>query len=168
MTGDPVVLEFNGKLLTPTGAHLTGMKDLDEFCRGMDIRLKRSGGSKSQKDFLARFRTKHFPLKKRKAPGKKAAPKKELTDEEKLERKVLEVMRRDYTFQETGSRGGRKALIFTLEDKHGKDAEAVYQGNGQFGPVIPPEASSRVLARNRWAADQYHDRYGIALAEVLG
>jgi len=132
------------------------------------------------------------PLKGRKpkrkveasTPPKKAEPK-PTSPEQLQERAVLGILKAAHPHREEGrghgrdngrdhgsNRGGRndrgpKTLIFQVEDKHGKMAEAQYKGKGQFEPFVPREENgTKTVARNKWAARMFFDHYGAALAAL--
>jgi len=174
--GEPVVVQVGKDLFTPTGGPLKGLGDLEEFCTRLGIKPKASKPNADQKEFLAKFRDKHFPGSKKteepKAKPAMAKPamakpvKKGLSPEEKLEKAVLEELGRKYDARTSSERGGKKKLVFQLKDKHGKVAEAVYIGSGKFDPLKTLETGVGVLARNRWAAREFYDLFAYTQMEI--
>lgn len=155
-----VAVSWRGSLYTGRGKPLSEKTPLTDFCARIGIRPKPRKPRKGHRTFLYDFRDTHFPKKpKAKKKPKPRKPPRELTPEEKRERAVLDRLKDAFK-----TRGKGKGLVFIVEDKHGKDAEATYKGKGKFAPFRPKGRDmdgfgTRSIARNKWAARQFTERY---------
>lgn len=165
---NPVAVQFDGNVFSPEGAHLH-KGDVQDFCEKMGIKSAIKKPRKREVDFLVAFRSKKAPSKK--APKKKAArassPKKR--EEPKVVDKVFERLKERFTCEVLGRHN--PIQILSMEDKHGRAAQAIHRGDGVFEAFRPREGGgNKTVARNRWAAKEFERLYKLeaSIQEEMG
>jgi len=151
--GEIVAVAWGEDLYTGHGRKLPMAGSLSEFADRLGIRPQKSAGGRHHTKFLREFLDKHFP-----APPKKDAPKspgRERTPEELRHDEALKILQAEFGVEAKRGRGA----LYTMTDKHGKEAQATHKGGGKFEPFVPREGGgTKVLGRNRWAAQQFENR----------
>ena len=154
----PVAIRHRDQIFSPTGSLIDSGTDIGLFCSKIGYDSYKSPIVRpEQRKFVEEFRSRYISLR---LPKKKQkTPKRILSEEEKLQAKILEkILGVSGVFTK---RSGPRVL-YGIKDKNQRESFAIF-ANGRFIPYSPrpEECGIGTMARNRWATkilQKYYDK----------